>query len=200
MDEIPRFDLVSGLSLFEAYAERLNATMTATDWKIVEPLAEALFAAWRDKRQVFLAGNGGSAANCNHIVNDFVYSVSKEIGKGLRIRSLSESPAIMSCLANDVGYEKVFSSQLPVFSDAGDILWVMSGSGNSTNIIKVLEVARELSVTSFAVLGFDGGQAAKLADHVIHFPVADMQVAEDLQMVVSNMVVQYLYSRRSEIK
>ena len=187
------------LSFFDAYAERLITTIDAADWKIVEPLAEALFAAWQDKRQVFLAGNGGSAANCNHIANDFIYSVSKTIGKGLRIRSLSESPAVMSCLANDEGYEKIFSSQLPIFSNSGDILWIMSGSGNSANIIKVLEVARELGVTSFAVLGFDGGQASKLADHVIHFPINDMQIAEDLQMVVSNMIVQYLYSRKSEI-
>ena len=188
------------LSFFDAYAERLITTIDAADWKIVEPLAEALFAAWQGKRQVFLAGNGGSAANCNHIANDFIYSVSKTIGKGLRIRSLSESPAVMSCLANDEGYEKIFSSQLPIFSNSGDILWIMSGSGNSANIIKVLEVARELGVTSFAVLGFDGGQASKLADHVIHFPINDMQIAEDLQMVVSNMIVQYLYSRKSEIK
>ena len=188
------------LSFFDVYAERLITTIDAADWKIVEPLAEALFAAWQDKRQVFLAGNGGSAANCNHIANDFIYSVSKTIGKGLRIRSLSESPAVMSCLANDEGYEKIFSSQLPIFSNSGDILWIMSGSGNSANIIKVLEVARELGVTSFAVLGFDGGQASKLADHVIHFPINDMQIAEDLQMVVSNMIVQYLYSRKNEIK
>lgn len=188
------------LSFFDAYAERLITTINAADWKIVEPLAEALFAAWQDKRQVFLAGNGGSAANCNHIANDFIYSISKTIGKGLRIRSLSESPAVMSCLANDEGYGEIFSSQLPIFSNSGDILWVMSGSGNSANIIKVLEVARELGVTSFAVLGFDGGKAAKLADHVIHFPINDMQIAEDLQMVVSNMIVQYLYSRKSEIK
>ena len=190
---------MSGLSLFEAYAGRLKRTIDAADWKVVEPLAEALFTAWTNKKQVFLAGNGGSAANCNHIANDFIYSISKIIGKGMRIRSLPESPAIMSCLANDEGYEKIFSSQLPVFADPGDILWVMSGSGNSANIIKVLEVARELGVTSFAVLGFDGGQAAKLADHVIHFPTSDMQIAEDLQMVVSNMIVQYLYSRKSEI-
>lgn len=190
---------MSGLSLFEAYAERLKSTIDAADWKVVEPLAEALFTAWTNKKQVFLAGNGGSAANCNHIANDFIYSISKIIGKGMRIRSLPESPAIMSCLANDEGYEKIFSSQLPVFADPGDILWVMSGSGNSANIIKVLEVARELGVTSFAVLGFDGGQAAKLADHVIHFQTNDMQIAEDLQMVVSNMIVQYLYSRKSEI-
>ena len=188
-----------GLSFFEKYADRLLGAMDATDWRLVEPLALALFGAWQEKRQVFLAGNGGSAANCNHIVNDFVYPVSKTMGKGIRMRSLSESPAVITCLANDEGYDNIFSSQLPVFADAGDVLWVMSGSGNSPNIVRVLEVAQELGLTSFAVLGFDGGKAKSLADHVIHFAVDDMQVAEDLQMIVSNMIIQYLYSRRNEI-
>ena len=190
---------MSGLSFFETYADRLLSAMNTADWRIVDPLALALFDAWQEKRQVFLAGNGGSAANCNHIVNDFIYPVSKMMGKGIRMRSLSESPAVITCLANDEGYENIFSSQLPVFADAGDILWVMSSSGNSANIIKVLEVAQELGLTSFAVLGFDGGKASALADHVIQFAVDDMQVAEDLQMIVSNMIIQYLHSRRNEI-
>lgn len=190
---------MSGLMLFERYATRLSQALNAADWSMVEPLAEALFVAWQEKRQVFLAGNGGSAANCNHIVNDFVYPLSKTMGKGIRMRSLSESPAVLTCLANDEGYDHVFSAQLPVFASAGDILWVMSGSGNSPNILRVLETAHDLGVTTFAVLGFDGGKARALADHVIHFDTDDMQVAEDLQMVVSNMIVQYLYSRKDEI-
>ena len=191
---------MSGLNVFESYASRLAAVMAAVDWKTVDPLAAALFEAWRSKRQVFLAGNGGSAANCNHIVNDFVYPVSKVMGNGLRMRSLSESPAIMSCLANDEGYENIFSAQLSVFADPGDVLWVMSGSGNSENIIRTLKTAQEIGVTSYAILGFDGGKARELADNVIHFPTYDMQIAEDLQMIVSNMIVQYLFSRRNEIK
>ncbi len=188
-----------GLSFFKDYAVRLSETINAADWRVVEPLAVALFDAWREKRQVFLAGNGGSAANCNHIVNDFVYPVSKIMGKGIRIRSLSESPAVITCLANDEGYDNIFSAQLPIFANPGDILWVMSGSGNSKNILNALESAQKLGLTSFAVLGFNGGKAIKLADHVIHFPVNDMQVAEDLQMIVSNMTLQYLHSRRNEI-
>ena len=190
---------MSGLTHFEGYASRLSQVLDAADWSMVEPLAEALFAAWQGKRQVFLAGNGGSAANCNHIVNDFVYPISKTMGKGIRMRSLSESPAVLTCLANDEGHDHVFSAQLPVFASEGDILWVMSGSGNSPNILHVLETARDYGVTSFAVLGFDGGKARALADHVIHFDTDDMQVAEDMQMVVSNMIVQYLYSRKDEI-
>lgn len=188
-----------GISFFNAYAHRLRDVVGQADWSMIVPLADALFDAWQTKRQVFLAGNGGSAANCNHIVNDFLYPVSKTMGKGLRMRSLAESPAVLSCLANDEGYEAIFSAQLPSLADAGDVLWVMSGSGNSANILRVLEIARDLGVTSYAVLGFDGGRAKALADHVIHFPTNDMQIAEDLQMVVSNMIVQYLYSRRDEI-
>jgi D-sedoheptulose 7-phosphate isomerase len=191
---------MSGVSFFQSYSDRLKAAIGNVDWAIIEPLAEALIIAWKEKRQVFLAGNGGSGANCNHIVNDFVYPITKVMGKGLRMRSLSESPAVMSCLANDEGYEHIFSAQLPIFADAGDVLWVMSGSGNSVNILRALEAARDLQLVSFAVLGFDGGEAKKLADHVIHFPVDDMQLAEDLQMIVSNMIVQYLYSKRGEIK
>ena len=190
---------MAGSHIFESYASRLAEAMALVDWRIVDPLAAALFEVWKTKRQVFLAGNGGSAANCNHIVNDFVYPVSKVMGKGVTIRSLAESPAVLSCLANDEGYENIFSTQLSVFSNPGDVLWVMSGYGNSENIIRVLKTAKEIGVTSYAVLGFDGGKARELADNAIHFPIFDMQIAEDLQMVVGHMLVQYLFSRRSEI-
>ena len=190
---------MSGLPIFEAYATRLTDALAQADWDMVSPLAEAFFSAWRDKRQVFVAGNGGSAANANHMVNDFIYPISKVAGKGIRMHSLCSNPAIVTCLANDLGYENIFSAQLPALANSGDVLLVLSGSGNSPNILKVLKAAREISVTSFAILGFSGGQAKELADHVLHFPGDDMQVAEDLQMVVSNMIVQYLYDRREEI-
>lgn len=167
---------------------------------MVEPLATAFFDAWRDRRQVFVAGNGGSAANANHMVNDYVYPISKTPGKGMRMRSLCANPAVVTCLANDEGYENIFSAQLPILAEPGDVLLALSGSGNSPNILRLLETAREIGVTSFAILGFTGGKAKNLADHVLHFPGDDMQVAEDLQMVVSNMIVQYLYSRRNEIE
>lgn len=191
---------MSGLTVFEAYAKRLSRSLDQTDWAMVEPLAEAFFDAWRERRQVFIAGNGGSAANANHMANDYVYPISKTPGKGMRVRSLCANPAVVTCLANDEGYENIFSAQLPALANPGDVLLVLSGSGNSPNILRLLETAREIGVTSFAILGFSGGKAKGLADHVLHFPGDDMQVAEDLQMVVSNMIVQYLYSRRDEIE
>ena len=103
---------------------------------------------------------------------------------------------MLTCLANDVGYDAIFSMQLAVQGRAGDVLIALSGSGNSPNIVKALEQAKAMGIRTFAVLGYSGGKAKALADIPIHFPVEDMQIAEDLQLVVGHMVMQWLYEHR----
>lgn len=169
------------------------------DWTPVETLAQELLACWRDDRQVFICGNGGSAGNAIHVANDFLYGVSKVHGSGIRAHALSANSAIVTCLANDKGYDIIFSHQLAVQAAKGDLLIVLSGSGNSPNIISVLETARNLGVKSFAILGFSGGDAKIIADVPIHFAINDMQISEDLQLIVCHMVMQWLYDHRSEI-
>lgn len=191
--------MAAAIDTFESYATRLGGVLHATDWNRITPLADAMMACWKEKRQVFLAGNGGSAGNANHLANDFLYPVSKIIGSGIRVHALSANAATLTCLANDEGYDKVFSAQLAVLANPGDLLIVFSGSGNSKNILSVLEEAKRMGVESFAILAFDGGRAKALADHPIHFAIDDMQIAEDLQMIVCNMVLQYLFSRRNDV-
>lgn len=191
--------MAAAIDTFESYATRLGGVLQATDWNRITPLADAMMACWKEKRQVFLAGNGGSAGNANHLANDFLYPVSKIIGSGIRVHALSANAATLTCLANDEGYDKVFSAQLAVLANPGDLLIVFSGSGNSKNILSVLEEAKRMGVESFAILAFDGGRAKALADHPIHFAIDDMQIAEDLQMIVCNMVLQYLFSRRNDV-
>ena len=180
-----------------AYQDTLIAALRAHDWSDVGKLADTLTRSWAEGRQVFLCGNGGSAANAIHLANDLLYGVDKPAGRGLRVTALSANPAVMTCLANDVSYADVFSQQLAVLARAGDVLIVLSGSGNSPNIVRALEKARELAMTSFAILGYSGGKSLALADHPIHFSVDDMQVAEDLQMIVGHMVMQSLHARRA---
>ncbi|MEN9633869.1 MAG: hypothetical protein RL077_2273 [Verrucomicrobiota bacterium] len=179
-----------------AYQATLNAAMSAHDWSDVDHLAAALEACWRDDRQLFLCGNGGSAANAAHLANDFLYGIDKPAGRGLRVTALTANSAVLTCLANDVAYAEVFSQQLSALARRGDVLLALSGSGNSPNIVRALEQGRELGLTTFAILGYSGGRALKLAEHPIHFAVDDMQVAEDLQMIVGHMVMQRLCGRR----
>jgi D-sedoheptulose 7-phosphate isomerase len=185
--------------LFRDYSRRLNATLETFDWTPVERLAYDLLDCWQTGRQVFLAGNGGSAANASHLANDFLYPLSKTPGSGLRAHSLASNPAVMSCLANDEGYDQVFALQLGVLARRGDILIALSASGNSPNIVRALEQAKAIGMTSYAVLGFSGGTAKAIADVPVHFAIDDVQMAEDTQLIIGHMVMQWLYAKRGDV-
>jgi len=174
------------------YAQRLGAILEATQWDAVADLAAELKACWSDGRQVFICGNGGSAANASHLANDFLYGISKQLGSGIRISALSANPSVVTCLANDCGYDAIFSMQLAVQARAGDVLIVLSGSGNSPNIVSAIEQARKMQLKTYAIVGYDGGKAKAMADVPIHFDVHDMQISEDLQLIVGHMVMQWL--------
>ncbi len=185
--------------LFSDYSSRLSAVLQGFDWSPVERLAYDLRDCWQSGRQVFLCGNGGSGGNANHLANDLLYALSKTKGSGLRVHSLSANPSTLTCLANDEGYDQVFSLQLAVLARAGDVLVAFSGSGNSPNIVNALEEAKTIGMTSYAVLGYSGGKAKALADVPIHFAIDDMQIAEDAQMVIGHMLMQWLYAQRGDI-
>jgi D-sedoheptulose 7-phosphate isomerase len=184
---------------FADYAGRLQKVLQGSSWEGVEALGRDLLECWKAKRQVFLCGNGGSAGNAIHMANDFLYGISKTYGSGLRANALSANAAVLTCLANDCGYDQIFSMQLAVQADKGDLLIALSGSGNSPNIVKVLEQARKSGVKSYAILGYAGGKAKTLADVAIHFAVDDMQVAEDMQLIVGHMLMQWLYAQRGSV-
>ena len=99
-------------TLFKDYSARLHSVMDSYDWGNVEPLANAVERCWKDGRQVFLCGNGGSAGNAIHLANDYLYGIAKETGKGLKVQALPANSAVMTCLGNDVGYDSIFSEQL----------------------------------------------------------------------------------------
>lgn len=181
---------------FTSYSSRLQASLATAEWSGVAQLAADILECWQQKRQVFFCGNGGSAGNAIHLANDFLYGIAKRPGGGLRVNALSANPAVITCLANDIGYDRIYSEQLAVLANPGDVLIVLSGSGNSPNIIAALEHAKAMKVKSYAILGFSGGRCKQLADVPIHFPVEDMQISEDLQLVVGHMLMQWLYANR----
>jgi D-sedoheptulose 7-phosphate isomerase len=174
------------------YLHTATDALAAVPRHAVTRLAQAIRDAWAEHRQVFICGNGGSAANAIHLCNDLVFGVSPKGRDGVRAIALCDNPSVMTCLANDIGYEDVFAYQLAVQSRPGDLLIVMSGSGNSPNILKALAQARASGVRSAAILGFDGGKARAQADIVVHVPVADMQAAEDCQQCIGHAMTRWL--------
>jgi D-sedoheptulose 7-phosphate isomerase len=180
------------IDLINDYKRNLNSQLASFNWAPVEKLAEYLIDAAKKGHQIFLCGNGGSAGNAAHLANDFIYGVDPSGKFALNVEALTANTSVLTCLGNDIGYDVVFSHQLKVKAKPDDILIVLSGSGNSENIIKALEQAKLLKMTSAAILGYSGGKALQLADIPIHFLVNDMQISEDLQIIVGHMLMRYL--------
>jgi len=191
---------LSSLSFLHDYNERLINTLSTADWENVSRLAQDMESCWKRGGHVYICGNGGSAGNAIHIANDFVYGIAKKTGGGLRTTALSANQAVLTCLANDLGYEDVYSEQVALFAKDGDILIVLSGSGNSPNLVKAIQQAKVMGVTTYAILGYSGGKCKELVDVPIHFAVNDMQISEDLQLIVCHMLMQWLYHRKEFVK
>lgn len=190
---------MGSVDFFSGYARRLSDVMSGFDWACVQDLAIEMKRCWQDGGQVFICGNGGSAGNAIHLANDYLYGIAKRTGGGLRVNALSANAAVITCLGNDVGYDRIYSEQLAVQGRVGDLLIVLSGSGNSPNIVAVLEQARAMAIKSCAILGYKGGKSKGLADIVVHFPIDDMQISEDMQLVVGHMLMQWLYANRPQV-
>jgi D-sedoheptulose 7-phosphate isomerase len=174
------------------YIEKLSNSFQHNAMNQVPYLIETIHDAWAQNKTIFICGNGGSAGNAIHLANDLLYGAGIKNGSGIRVEALSANPAVLTCLANDLGYEQIYSEQLKVKAETGDVLIVLSGSGNSENIIKALEVGNAIDMKTFAILGFSGGTCKEIAQYPIHFEVDDMQIAEDLQLIVGHICMQWL--------
>jgi D-sedoheptulose 7-phosphate isomerase len=119
---------------------------------------------------IYIAGNGGSAATASHWVNDLGKATKCSGALPMRVMSLSDNISWLTALANDEGYDRVFSGQLENFAASGDVLVVISASGNSPNLIKAVELARSRGVITLAFLGFDGGVLKNKVDDYLLLP------------------------------
>ena len=183
------------------YLDRLKESFKEELINKIEILSEELINTWDNDHQVFICGNGGSAANAIHIANDLHYGLginTNREGKGLKVEALPANTAVITCLANDTGYENIFSHQLRVKAQKDDLLIVLSGSGNSPNIINALKEGNRIGMKSYGILGFDGGQCKSLATNAIHFEINDMLISEDIQMIVFNICFQWIVKRYSK--
>lgn len=183
---------------FSDYAKSLASVLADADWANVLKLSEMILKAHNSGGRIFLCGNGGSAANAVHIANDLVYAVAERTGAGIDAISLCANTAVLTCLGNDVGYENIYSEQLAVSGRAGDVLIVLSGSGNSQNVINAIHTAQAQDMRTVAIVGFHGGLCKQIVELPIHFKSDDMQIVEDLQLTVGHMVMKWLKKEIAE--
>jgi D-sedoheptulose 7-phosphate isomerase len=152
------------------YLRRFSELLRTVDLDALARIVEQLRRVRDADGTVYIAGNGGSAATASHWANDLGKATKASSQAFMRVMSLSDNVSWLTALANDEGYDRVFSGQLENFAGSGDLFCAISASGNSSNLIEAVELARERGVTTIAMLGFDGGLLKGLVDEYVWLP------------------------------
>jgi dTDP-glucose pyrophosphorylase/phosphoheptose isomerase len=175
----------------DQYIADLNEGLVALDRRAIWVVVNELMSAWRERRQVFVLGNGGSGAFASHMVND----LSKIVIPGqprFRAISLTDNMPLITAWANDSAYEEIFSEQLRNLCQPGDLVIATSCSGNSPNVLNALRVAHSLGARTVAFTGDVGGQVKSMADVCVFAPVSFIGMQEDVHIILNHAVTSAL--------
>lgn len=168
-------------------------TIRALDVDAIAGVLRLLEQTLEAEKTIYIFGNGGSAATASHFQNDFNKGLSEHTEKKFRFQCLNDNVATLMAIANDIGYEDVFRFQLDGRLQEGDVVIAISGSGNSPNVLRAVEYAKERGNTVVGVTGFGGGRLRELCDLSLHAPVNSMQMSEDIHMIFDHLMMSVLY-------
>ncbi len=174
------------------YCGGLNRALEGVSPERFEEFVRLLESAYREERQVFLFGNGGSGATASHIVVDFNKGVGMGLEKRFRVMCLNDSIPTLTAYANDVSFQDVFVEPLKNFVRPGDLVIGISGSGNSPNVLKAIEYGNSRGAHTVGLTGYNGGKLAAMVRTSLHVPVNDMQKAEDVHLILLHAAFQLL--------
>ena len=170
------------------YVKAQKAALDSIPTEAVAQVIQKLQAALKEDRQIFVFGNGGSAANASHFATDLGKGASDKVGARFRCLSLNDNVSWMTALGNDYTYEDVFVRQLMNYGKRGDIVLVMSVSGNSPNVVRGVEWAKKNGLHTIALVGGKRGKLADIADQAIVINSTHYGRAEDAQMGICHML------------
>jgi len=177
----------SGLTARE-YLASVQEVLQRLDHAVIDRMAEAVWRGYEAQKTLFLFGNGGSAALASHFACDIGKGTIAGRERRLKTIALTDNVPLITAWANDRSYEDIFSEQLSGLAGNGDIAMAISGSGNSPNVIKGLEMARKLGLETLVLTGFAGGKAKPLADLCLIVPSDSMQHIEDAHLCATHAI------------
>ena len=183
----------------DRYLTELESVIHNLSRHSLDAVVKALMEAWREERQIFFIGNGGSAATASHMMND-INKLTIASGK-LRFRgiALTDNMPLITAWANDVSYDDVFAESLRNLMRSGDFLVAISTSGNSPNVVRAVQVARdEFGARVIGITGDSGGLLAEMADLIVYIPSPNQGQQEDGHLIVNHVICNALAEEISE--
>ena len=175
--------------LIHKYFETHHQVFQTIDLTQIEKAIKIIKSTINDGRNIFTMGNGGSAHTASHYITD--WNKMSNSNKQIKVNAhcLNENVGMLTALSNDINYESIFSEQLSMLMKKDDLILVISGSGNSKNIIEAIKYANNNNGKTMAFLGYDGGEAIKIAFHSVLVPSFDMQVCEDIHLKLGHIIM-----------
>lgn len=170
------------------YMALVKETLDGLDHNAIQQASDAFLDTYHKGGNIYIFGNGGSGATASHVAGDFLKGASYGLDKRFRMICLNDNVASMMAIANDIGYEDIFIEPLKNYIQPNDLVIGISGSGNSENVVRAMQHAKDNGVKTLALCGFKGGKIRDLADISVHAKVMDMEVCEDVHMVIFNII------------
>lgn len=185
------------------YTKKVEELINGLDSTTLEKVAKILWQAYQKRNKIFLIGNGGSAAIAAHMACDLSKTVKGHKGdgrwEGFKAISLTDNIPLITAWSNDVNYQDAYAQQLENLAAKNDILIAFSSSGSSPNIIRCAKVATRIGMQIISISGFGGGKLPKLADAAFTFGLKEYGPIEDIQHILSHILVFYFYEKLKEL-
>jgi D-sedoheptulose 7-phosphate isomerase len=193
MNNIDRFYTKNVVDFSFSYFDYLKKIFDNMNLNSINSLVQTLLVARENGSNIFFIGNGGSASTASHFANDLAIGTN-QYKKPFRALSLTDNLSVITAIANDYGYEEVFTRQLMVLANKDDVVVGISASGNSKNLLSAFEYAKRNQIKTFSITAFDGGALKLTADEYIHIPTekGEYGPAEDIHMILDHLIGAYL--------
>jgi D-sedoheptulose 7-phosphate isomerase len=172
----------------QSYYQAVSDALLKLPEDRVNEIIAALKQARAENRRIFIFGNGGSAASASHFVVDVIKSTIRPDQPRYKIICLNDNMPTVTAYSNDVSYDVIFSEPLASLAEPGDVAIAISGSGNSPNVLRAMDTAKEMNLTRIGLTGFAGGKLRDKCDVCVIVPSDSMQVIEDAHLVILHSV------------
>jgi D-sedoheptulose 7-phosphate isomerase len=174
------------------YINRKNDLLHKIDFKELDKIINLLKKSFNNSNILYTCGNGGSSSLADHFTCDFIKQTNNQTNLKVKSISLTSNFSLISAIANDVSYDKIFSFQIEKLCKKNDVLFLFSVSGNSPNLVEAIKVGKKIGVKTVSFTGFDGGKLSKMSDYNLNFPIANFGIVEDCHISIMHYLSQYL--------
>tara|TARA_Y100000741_G_scaffold363084_1_gene350512 strand:- start:381 stop:1007 length:627 start_codon:yes stop_codon:yes gene_type:complete len=179
-------------SFYLDYINQKNELLQKINFKELDKVIMLLRKCFKNKNIIYTCGNGGSSSLADHFTCDFLKQTNNQTNLKVKSISLTSNFSLISAVANDISYNKIFSFQIEKLCKKNDILFLFSVSGKSQNLIEAVKAAKKKGVKTVSFTGFNGGRLSKLSNYNINFPIANYGIVEDCHISIMHYLSQFL--------